>query len=420
MRCFSYIFLSTFLSLACFQAVAGPVTIEQAEGLLATKNRDVLSAERAAEGLRAGVGIAGQAPNPTLSWSASSIDTRAGIGSGSLRDKRVDQTVGLSQLIERGDKRELRTAAASAQAQAGDDDVANVRRQQRLALYQAYFDLKAAQERSKLLDDTAALYRKSLAAAELRQKVGDLAPVEVSRLRVEALRAENDARSAAADLVRARRTLAYLIGQEAQADTLDPTSAWPSQAALTDGTFDMDQRADIRAATARVEAAQQTRQLARSFQTRDVTVGASLERYPPTAGVTYGVSVSVPLFVRYHYEGEIAKAEADYGAALQARESVVAQAQNEIARARADLAAAVDRLARVEGTSLPEARKVAQAAEFAYSKGAMSLTDLLDARRTLRAIEMEAVATRADHAKARAAWLAATAWETQPPTEARK
>jgi hypothetical protein len=29
----------------------------------------------------------------------------------------------------------------------------------------------------------------------------------------------------------------------------------------------------------------------------------------------------------------------------------------------------------------------------------------------LRAVELEAVAARADHAKARAAWLAATEWE---------
>jgi cobalt-zinc-cadmium efflux system outer membrane protein len=43
-------------------------------------------------------------------------------------------------------------------------------------------------------------------------------------------------------------------------------------------------------------------------------------------------------------------------------------------------------------------------AELAYSKGAMSLTELLDARRTLRAALLEDVTTRADHARSLAAW----------------
>ena len=39
-------------------------------------------------------------------------------------------------------------------------------------------------------------------------------------------------------------------------------------------------------------------------------------------------------------------------------------------------------------------------AELAYSKGATSLTDLIDARRTLRTTLLEAIAARTDYAKA--------------------
>jgi cobalt-zinc-cadmium efflux system outer membrane protein len=58
-----------------------------------------------------------------------------------------------------------------------------------------------------------------------------------------------------------------------------------------------------------------------------------------------------------------------------------------------------------EATILPRARKVAQMAELAYSKGAMSLTELIDARRTLRTILIEDIAARTDHAKAAQAWV---------------
>ena len=47
---------------------------------------------------------------------------------------------------------------------------------------------------------------------------------------------------------------------------------------------------------------------------------------------------------------------------------------------------------------------MAAQAEFAYTKGALNLADLLDARRTLRTTGLEALAARADHAKAATAW----------------
>ncbi|WP_427914036.1 hypothetical protein ACPWT1_03535 [Ramlibacter sp. MMS24-I3-19] len=43
-------------------------------------------------------------------------------------------------------------------------------------------------------------------------------------------------------------------------------------------------------------------------------------------------------------------------------------------------------------------------AELAYSKGALPLVDLIDARRTLRAVLLDDIAARAEHARAQAAW----------------
>lgn len=59
---------------------------------------------------------------------------------------------------------------------------------------------------------------------------------------------------------------------------------------------------------------------------------------------------------------------------------------------------------RLEGGLLADAERVAKAAELAYGKGAMSLMDLLDARRTLRQIQIEAGSARADYAKALSDW----------------
>ena len=49
-------------------------------------------------------------------------------------------------------------------------------------------------------------------------------------------------------------------------------------------------------------------------------------------------------------------------------------------------------------------RSILSLAEFAYKNGAIGVMDLLDARRTLRAIQIDAATAQADYAKALAAW----------------
>jgi cobalt-zinc-cadmium efflux system outer membrane protein len=251
-----------------------------------------------------------------------------------------------------------------------------------------------------------------MVATDLRLKLGDVSRVEASRLRIEALRAENEARGAVAEYDKARADVAFLLG-EPDPKKLEPVVDWP--AVQVDGTPAapaLDSRPDVLAAGSRIQASERRRELARSLTTRDVTLGAQVERDPMNvSGVTYGLMVSIPIFARYGYEGERARAESDYYAAIEDGERVRQGVSVEIIRARADLDAAADRLQRIETETLPQAREVGAASEFAYKKGALNLTDLLDARRTLRAVELEAVAARVDHAKARAAWLAATQWE---------
>ena len=62
-----------------------------------------------------------------------------------------------------------------------------------------------------------------------------------------------------------------------------------------------------------------------------------------------------------------------------------------------------------ESRILPQAQQVAAQAELAYSKGGLSLTDLLDARRTLRTTQLEATGVRNEHARALGVWQLRTA-----------
>ncbi|MEO7403442.1 MAG: TolC family protein, partial [Burkholderiales bacterium] len=405
-------------------AVNPALSLQAAEGLIAERNRDVLLARRTAAGVDADVLTAGARPNPNLSFGLSSINPSAGIGAGTPRDKAIDQFIRLDQLIERGGKRELRIDAAKGRASAARSDVNEIVRQQRLAVGLAYYDLLLAQDRTRITAETLELYGNTLAAADRRLKAGDIAPADVSRIRVDALRAETDARTADADRVRAQLALASLLAAEPQARDIQGMDPWPDAAAAmapADVDAQIAQRADVRAAAARLEAARVARDLARSLRTRDVSVGAQFDRYPTSgsnqlgSGNSFGVSMSLPLFWRYGFEGEISRAEADYTLALDTVERARAVARADVARAYAELNSFRARVERYDRAVLPEARRSAEFAEFAYKNGAIGVMDLLDARRVLRATQLEASQARADHAKARVALRAAAATEPVQP-----
>ena len=387
------------------------LSLREADALLVQNNRELRSARRAVETAQAQTLVAGQRPNPNLSLSTVNISPNRGIGSGPLRGKAVDSTIRLDQLIERGNKRELRVSTATQLETASGNDLADVLRQQRIALRGSYYDLLLAQDRLAISTDTAELFQRTLAAAELRLKAGDIASSDVARIRVDALRAQNDARAVEADRRRAQLALAYTIGLEQRAASLEATDAWPAPQATASIEMDrlLERRPDLRAARARIEAANAARELARSLRTRDISAGVQFEHFPDNFGNasnSFGVAISVPLFARYYYEGEIAQAEAAYDTATDNLERTRALARAEMARALSDVTAAAERLARFQEGMLAEAKKSADSAEFAYKNGAIGVMDLLDARRTLRAVQLDAASAQADHAKALAAWQA--------------
>lgn len=388
----------------------------EASTLLQERNRDVRQARRGVEAAQAETLSARARPNPNLSISTAAIHPRFGLGPGADAGSPVDAVVQLSQTFERGNKRELRGESSRHAFEAARGDLADTLRQGRVVLAGVYYDLLLAQERVRITEDTAALLAKTVAAAELRLKAGDIAPSDLSRIRVDQLRAENDRRTAIAERDRARLALAYVIGLDAEALSLEAADPWPpaGDPAPVDLKAVLEVRPDVRAAALRVQSAEKARDLARALRSRDVTLAAQYERFQgQTSNNTLGFGVSVPLFLNYNYEGEIRRGEVNLQAAMDALERTRALALAEISRAWSDLASARERVQRYDAGLLKEAQRAADAAEFAYRNGALGVIDLLDARRVLAATRNDAAAARADLARALIGWQAATA--TYPP-----
>lgn len=405
----------------------GGLGLAEAQRMAVDGNHDLRLALAAVQAAQAAILAADTAPNPVLTLQTVNINPSLGIGAGPLRGKTVDSSVRIDQQIERGGKRALRIDNAQYLELASRADLADVRRQLRLAVTQAYYDLLAAQEKREIARDTAGLYGSSLEAARRRRKAGDLAGADVSRIEVDALRAANDVDQADAELQRAQQTLALALGMPQDAPRLRATDPWPDLPApgAEDDAADiagieaaLDRRADVRAAKARVGAAAAALRLALALRTRDITVSLQGEHWPQSAadaqgsGNSVGVAVQFPLFVRNQYQGEIRNAQAAADSAAVTLEKTRAAALSDLARSASDARVAASRRRRYESELLPASARSADAAEYAFRNGAAGVMDVLDARRTRRATLLDAAIVRAEHAKALAAREAARAGAT--------
>ena len=407
---FSAFFLAAALAATAVRADAPPPPLGLAELLRAAgSNFDVAVARSGLEAARADILAADHAPLPQLTLKSSQMDLQHGLGPGNLfADKRIDKSIGVDWTWERGNKRALRTAAAQAAAQAAASDLQDVRRRQLMQAFGAGVDLVAAQQR---VDEVAELQRSAdqlLAAMRTRHRVGDISAQDLARAEIETSRAAIDLANAAADRRRASLALARLIGRSQDDVRVDDT-VWPAAAPrppLGEGQREtlVAGRADVQAAQARILAARATLDGMLAARRSDMTWGMSVDHFPGTSSRLVELRLQMPLQVGYGQQGEIGRATAQLQQAedLAARARLTAEA--DLNQAWLELQASARTLDVHANELLPKARQVLAQAELAYQKGAMPLTDLIDARRSLRAAVLDALAARADHARADGNW----------------
>lgn len=393
-------------------AATTPISLNQA--LQAARNNlDVALARHALAGAQADILSANRSPFPTLSAKASQMDLQNGLGDGNFfTEKRVDKAIGLDWTWERGNKRELRTLTARQAAVAAQADLDEVRTQQLLATQAGFFDLLVAQERGTqigLIERSAAHLA---VTANKRLQAGDLSAQDASRTEIEAQRARADLQAAELERQRAAISLWQLTGIATPAQQLQAQTDWPalggvpssSSAPAPDLSTLIETRADVRAAQARVQAAQAALDGSSAQKVSDITVGASYDHFPGTSTALMELRMQMPLQWGYSYQGEIARSAAQLAQAQDNLEKVRRLAQAELQGLQQLTQSTAQRAQSYETEILPRARQVADGAELAYSKGALSLTDLLDARRTLRSTLLDALNARADYARAAVAW----------------
>ena len=369
--------------------------MDEALRLFRERGFDLLLADAQVMAAQADERAAGAVANPQLSASAGrsfDYDASACPGcSATAWSVGLADPGALSDLIT--GKRGLRLDAARAALEAARGSREDALRTLSLQLRQAVLDaaLQAAQrdfarELSDSSEQTFALVRK-------RFDAGAVSEAELARVEVAALEALQQADLADVAARAARLQVAYLVGvREIVPDfAIDPLlldqplpQAPPPVDAL--GEEALSRRPDLLAARAQARKAKAALSLARRQRVPDVSVSAQYARegsgnsaiQPPT--LTLGLQAALPLF--YQQQGEIARAEADVRAQELGLEKARAQALLDVQSARAAAEANRKLVERMRARLLQRARRARDLVQVQYEKGAASLLDLLDARRT--------------------------------------
>ena len=384
------------------EAISSGIGYGEAESLALRHNPQILNARAAIDGAEADVLTAGARPNAVMSVNGSGIDKSQ--YSSNMKLNAVDTIVRIDQPFERGNKRDLRLAKAGDLNQAALWDLQETIRQERLRVVSAWLDLRVAEQRTQLADANLAQSERVADKARLRFKAGDLSGADLGRIESDTARLQADAQMARRNRARASALLASLLGQVMQNQLISTRGDWPPLMSHPDAEKIMnelsDKRPDVQAARARLAAAKQSIELARAQRTRDITVGLQYERNNPTVVNSVGAGIAIPLFTGNNFEGDIRRSMAEMTQAEIVMLQTERNARTETKLLIRELDEANGRLRSLQDMALQSARRTDKAADVAYSRGAMSTFEYLDAKRSLRQAEIDATTARADAALA--------------------
>ena len=135
LRTLPALLLTALLPLGSLAQSSTPEALDlpAAERILLDANPAILQARAGQAAARAGIDIAGARPNPQLTLGSTSTDPGRP-GSRGFWNSWTDNVVRIDQLVERGDKRDLRLAAADRNLSASSADLANTIRLARIDL----------------------------------------------------------------------------------------------------------------------------------------------------------------------------------------------------------------------------------------------------------------------------------------------
>ncbi|HEY1904078.1 MAG TPA: TolC family protein [Terracidiphilus sp.] len=302
----------------------------------------------------------------------------------------------LSYLHERDHKRELRLEAAKEGTQISTSEHEDLERNLLYTLRTAFVQTLEAKTVLAEAKEDLTYYDHIIQISRDRFNAGDIAQIDLDRIELLRVQYESEIQTAIVNLRTEKIQLLQLLNDHTPVEQFD-----------VDGPFDfsddlkplddfrqeaLDARPDLRAALQTLKQADTNHKLAEANGSTDPTVAGWYTWNPsfnnPYDQQTLGLSVSIPLRIFDHNQGEKQRTQIDIGRNQQLTDAARTQVFSDVDSAYAQVESDIVLLKPYKAKYNDQATRVRDTVTYAYQHGGASLMDMLNAQSDYRTVQL--------------------------------
>jgi cobalt-zinc-cadmium efflux system outer membrane protein len=387
------VFGSMVLADAAFAQAPVKITLEDALQLAIKHNHTLQAARTQIQQNQAAEITANLRPNPTLftDWEYLPIFSRPqGQTVSEYLQASTEGDVGLSYLIERGNKRARRLEAARSATAVTRSQVADSERGIAFQVGSLFVNVQLAESTLELARADLKSFQETLDIGEIRLKDGGMSENDYLKIKLQMLQFETDVQQAMLNKAQALSDLRQQLGYDslpAGYDVVGEFEYRPLVVSLQElQAKALQNRPDLRAAVLGVAAATSQYALAKANGKQDPTVSANYSHVNGLSAATW--SFSIPLAIFDRNQGNIAQTRVAIRQAEEQQKGTGGQVLTDVKDAYEGLQESARITEMFRSSYLDVAQKSRDISEYAYRRGALALLDFLDAERSYRATQL--------------------------------
>ena len=396
-RCHWHALLCCVLLLAASQGCIGQESLSwtQVKARFESTNPALQAGESGVDEMRANEVTAFLRPNPqfTLAADGTQIASHDDVWQ-PTRGTFVVPTI--SYLHERRHKRELRLQSAQEGTRVAASQYDDLKRNLEFNLHEAFVTTLEAKEVLKLARADLDYYDKIIDLSKSRYQAGDISQVDLDRIELLRVQYEAEIQSAIVNLRTSKIQLLQLLDDRTPVDEFDVDGSFDSVANLQPldhyHQIALDSRPDLQAAMQAAQQAVTNHKLAIANGSTDPTISGwytwNSSNNNPNGLQTIGGSVSIPLRVFDHNQGEKERTLIDIRRSQQITEATRAQIFSDVDSAYTEVQSSLALIAPYKTQYKDQATRVRDTVTYAYEHGGASLMDFLNAQSDYRVVQL--------------------------------
>jgi cobalt-zinc-cadmium efflux system outer membrane protein len=388
--------LGALLAVASFargqQAAQSParISLDQAIQLALAHNHALLAARTTIAQNKDEEITANLRPNPDLGLDYIGLPVRPSQFNWTNISQTTEFDGGVSYLFERGKKRQNRLQAARDQTAVTTSTVADDERTLTFNVATAFVDVLLAESTLDFAKQALASFQNTIDISQAQYKAGAISEGDFLKIQLQLLQFQTDVTAAQLARQQALVSLRQLLGFESVPEEYDVAGSLAYQK-LPYNAQDLEamavnNRPDLRAAQQSITAAQSQLRLAKAEGKVDVTGTLNYTHISNQDTTSFFVTFPLPIFNRN--QGEIARSREAITQAQETAKEASEQVMSDVQSAYGSVHTNEQTLQIYQSGYLDQAKESVDISQYAYSRGAASLLDFLDAERSYRSIQL--------------------------------